>query len=204
MARDEERSRRAREIPLVEGLSQAPGIVAILQLRDSLRLHLTGLADELLVKDYPGSTLLRAERELIACAVSAANDCFFCMDTHGMYAQVLLERSNVVDAAAIVDEVKTCSDCRLGRKFESLLHIARVVTVNSRALTKREVEQAKEAGATDADVQVTILITSMMVMYNRMVDGFRSCTPDSPEAYRERAQLIVEHGYTKTNATYFP
>ena len=32
--------------------------------------------------DYPGATLVRAEREMLATAVSAANDCFFCMDCH--------------------------------------------------------------------------------------------------------------------------
>src|SRR5712692_10337832 len=38
-----------------------------------------------LVKKYPGSTLTRAERELVATAVSAGNDCFYCMDTHGAF-----------------------------------------------------------------------------------------------------------------------
>ena len=93
MARDDERQLRASEEPIVGGLPDAPGILAAIRLTPSLAAHLRGLADELLVRDYPGTTLTRAERELLATAVSAANDCFYCMDSHGAFATELLQRT---------------------------------------------------------------------------------------------------------------
>ena len=91
MTRDRERLTRSREAPIVGGLPDVPGIVAAIQLTPGLGTHLRGLADELLVNDYPGTTLTRADREMLATAVSAANDCFFCMDSHGAHASALLE-----------------------------------------------------------------------------------------------------------------
>ncbi len=86
MVRDEQRRARSLEEPIVGGLPNAPGIVAVMRLSPGLAENLRGLADELLVKDVPGTTLTRPERELLATAVSAANDCFYCMDTHGAFA----------------------------------------------------------------------------------------------------------------------
>ena len=86
MARDDERLERSQEEPIVGGLPDVPGIGAAMRLTPGLGVHLRGLADELLVNDFPGATIRRDEREMLATAVSAANDCFFCMDSHGAYA----------------------------------------------------------------------------------------------------------------------
>ena len=86
MVRDDERKARLVDIPVVCGLPDVPGIVAAMRLSPGLAVHLRGLADELLVKNLPGATLTRSGRELLATAVSAANDCFYCMDSHGAFA----------------------------------------------------------------------------------------------------------------------
>src|SRR5829696_1424051 len=93
MARDAERAERARQEPIVGGLPDVPGILAAIRLTPGLGVHLRGLADELLVNDFPGATISRGEREMLATAVSAANDCFYCMDSHGAFATAVLERS---------------------------------------------------------------------------------------------------------------
>ena len=97
MTRDSERLVRSQEEPIVGGLPDAPGILTALRLTPELGVHLRGLADELLVNDFPGATLKRAEREMLATAVSAANDCFYCMDSHGAFATVLLEHGGATD-----------------------------------------------------------------------------------------------------------
>lgn len=86
MARDEERLARSTQAPIVGGLPDAPGILAAIRLTPGLGVHLRGLADELLVNDFPGATIGRGEREMLAMAVSAANDRFFCMDSHAAHA----------------------------------------------------------------------------------------------------------------------
>jgi uncharacterized peroxidase-related enzyme len=196
MTRQDERARRAEQGPIVAGLPDVPGIGAALRLTPTLGLHLRGLADELLVNDFAGATLRRDEREMLATAVSAANDCFFCMDSHGAFATALLERDGLADRIGLVDVVKQGSSDGFEPKMRALLHIARTVRADPLRLTAADIEAAKDAGASDADVQLAVLISSAFSMYNRMVDGFRAMTPPSPEAYRERAAEIAEHGYS--------
>ena len=40
---------------------------------------------------------------MLATAVSAANDCFFCMDSHGAFATALLERSGATQHAPLLE-----------------------------------------------------------------------------------------------------
>lgn len=196
MTRQEDRVRRAQQRPIVAGLPDVPGIGTALRLTPNLGLHLRGLADELLVNDFDGATLRRDEREMLATAVSAANDCFYCMDSHGAFATALLERRGLAERVGLVDVIKLGSSDGFDPKMQALLHIARVVRSDPLDLTAEDVAAAKGAGASDADVQLAVLIAAAFSMYNRMVDGFRAVTPPSPEAYRERAGEIAEHGYS--------
>ena len=196
MARDDERRERANEAPVVDGLPDVPGILVAMRLSPGLALHLRGLADELLVNPFPGATLTRAERELVATAVSASNDCFYCMDSHGAFAGELLLRATGDRGDALVDVVKLGETTGLEPKLAALLHIARTVQRRSRDVARGDVERAVAAGASDGDVQLTVLIAAAFCMYNRMVDGLRAKTPPSEDAFRERAREIAEHGYS--------
>jgi uncharacterized peroxidase-related enzyme len=204
MAREDERIQRSREEPIVGGLPDAPGILAAIRLTPGLGVHLRGLADELLVNDFPGATISRGEREMMATAVSAENDCFYCMDSHGAFASAVLERSGAGDRVPFIDEIKGGSSDGLGDKMQALLHIARTVRGEPRQLTAGDVDAARSAGASDADVQLAVLIASAFSMYNRMVEGFRARTPPSPEAYRARAAEIAEHGYSDQRVAAVP
>jgi uncharacterized peroxidase-related enzyme len=197
---------RSGEGPIVGGLPDFPGILAAIRLTPGLAQHLRGLADELLVHDFPGATLTRAERELIATAVSAGNDCFYCMDSHGAFAAELLRRQEDApeEPNAIVDAVKAGRAEGLNARMRALVDVASTVRRNPRALTRNDVETAIMTGATDADVQLTVLIAAAFCMYNRMVDGFRAKTPPTADAYRARATEIAEHGYTDPRTTSVP
>ena len=195
MARDDERLARAQEAPIVGGLPDVPGIVAAMRLTPGLGTHLRALADELLVHDYPGATIGRAEREMIATAVSASNDCFFCMDSHAEHAAAVLERAGQADRSAVLDAIKLGRSDGLDARMAALLHIARTVARAPRTVSAADVRAATDAGATDADVQLAVLIAAGFAMYNRLVDGFRARTPASTEAYRARAAEIAERGY---------
>ena len=196
MARDDERLERSQEDPIVGGLPDVPGISVAMALAPGLGVHLRGLADEVLVKDYPGATIVRAEREMLATAVSAANDCFFCMDSHGAFATALLERTGTMELAPAIDEIKLGSSEGLSPKMQALLHISRTVRGDARELTTADIETARAAGASDADVQLAVLIASAFSMYNRLVEGFRARTFPSADAYRARAGEIAENGYS--------
>lgn len=196
MTRDEERVARSRQAPIVGGLPDVPGIVVAMRLTPGLGTHLRGLADELLVHDYPGATISRVEREMLATAVSAANDCFFCMDSHAAHAHALLERTGELELAPLLDRIKLGSSDGLDAKMTALVHVARTVGRAPLELTPDDVAAARSAGASDADVQLAVLIAAGFSMYNRMVDGFRAPTPPVVEVYDERAGEIAEHGYS--------
>jgi uncharacterized peroxidase-related enzyme len=196
LARDDERLARAREEPIVGGLPEVPGIGAAMRLTPGLGVHLRGLADELLVNDFPGATIQRHEREMLATAVSAANDCFFCMDSHAAHAGALLEREGAAELEPVLDEIKTGSSAGVSPKMAALLHIARTVQRAPRKLSRADVSAAHEAGASEGDVQLAVLIASGFSMYNRLVDGFRARTAPSTEAYRARAGEIADNGYS--------
>ena len=202
--RSEERAARSSESPIIGGLADVPGIVAAMSLSPRLAVHLRGLADELLVSDFPGSTLSRGERELIATAVSAGNDCFYCMDSHGAFARELLQRGGAIDVDRMIDGIKAGGSEGVDRKMSALLAIARAVQRNARTLTRTDVTRALEAGASNADTQLAVLIASAFCMYNRMVDGLRAKTPASAEAYRARAAEIAEHGYSDPRVKSIP
>jgi uncharacterized peroxidase-related enzyme len=196
MTRDDERFQRATQRPIVAGLPDAPGITAAMGLTPGLGVHLRGLADELLVHDYPDATLRRAEREMIATTVSAGNDCFFCMDSHAAFAGELLSRDGEAERAPLLDELKLGELGKFDPKMRALLQIAGVVRRNPLELTAEDVEAAKTAGASDGDVQLTVLIASAFSMYNRLVDGLRAMTPPTTEPYGESARRIADHGYS--------
>jgi len=175
-----------------------------MQLSPGLGLHLRALADVLLVEDFPGSTLRRSERELIATAVSATNGCFFCMDTHGAFAAELLRREGYDQTRDMVESMKLGICTSLDPRLRALTSIAHQVAQDARLLGKQDVDAAKEAGATDGDVQLAILIASAFCMYNRMVDGLRAKTPPDPSAYDARAREVVEYGYGAAHLSSIP
>lgn len=197
MTRDDERYQRAAQAPIVGGLPDVPGISAAMGLTPGLGVHLRGLADELLVHDFPGATLRRAEREMIATVVSAGNDCFFCMDSHAAFATELLERDGDASRTPLVDGLKLGSLDGFDPKMRALLHIASVVRRSSLELTAGDVEAATNAGASDGDVQLAVCIASAFSMYNRLVDGLRAMTPPTLEPYADPARRIADQGYSR-------
>jgi AhpD family alkylhydroperoxidase len=204
MARDDERVARSQEEPIVGSLPDAPGIRVAIELTPALGSHLLGLADALLVDEYPGATIERAEREMLAEAVSAGNDCFFCMDSHGAHAGALLEKGGQTELLPLLDAIKVGSFDAFSPKMRALIRVARTVGRAPRELTAADVGAAIGAGATDADVQLAVLIASAFSMYNRMVDGFRARTSPDVSVYRPRAAQIAEHGYSARPAVSAP
>ena len=149
-----------------------------------------------------------------------ANECFYCMDSHGAFALALMPEASASpthpDAngspahavangpAALIEHLKAGDTSGLSSKMRALVDIARTVQRRARDLTRDDVVTALRAGATDADTQLAVLIASAFCMYNRMVDGLRARTPPSPEAYRERASQIAQHGYSDPRVASIP
>ena len=172
-------------IDLPEGI---PGIRSAMQFRPETAVHLNALAEELLRAD---NSLSRGDRELIAAYVSSQNKTVFCEHSHSAFAAVQLDGG--ID---LVEQVKTDPDnAPIEPKLRALLHIAGKVAVDGKSVTSSDIEGARVEGATDIEIHDAVLIAAAFCMYNRYVDGLGTWQPTDPELYRERAHLLVEHGY---------
>jgi hypothetical protein len=128
------------------------------------------------------------------------------MDSHGAFASELLRRANasVEGIEMVVDAIKSGGLGGVGPKMTALLDIVRLVLQSPRKVTREDVARATDAGASDADTQLAVLIAAAFCMYNRMVDGLRAKTPPNAEAFRARAAEIAEHGYSDPRVRAIP
>jgi uncharacterized peroxidase-related enzyme len=142
------------------------------------------------------SSLSPGERELIAAYVSSENDCFYCQTIHGAIAAEHLGGNQ-----ALVDQVKLNFEAaQISPKLKALLAIAGKVQRGGKCVTPRDVELARERGATDLEIHDTVLIAAMFCMCNRYVDGLATWAPQDPGFYRDRAAKIAVHGYVASTA----
>lgn len=165
-----------------------PGIRALLAFSPETATPIGDLAN-LMLRTNEGLTM--AERELIAARVSYLNDCFYCHQSHGAIAECYLDNNS-----SLVNQVKQdYTKAAISDKLKALLAIADSVQRGGKHVTVRQVEHAKDMGATDRDIHDTVLIAAMFCMFNRYVDGLAASTPTDLSTYPLRAKQIVENGY---------
>lgn len=174
-------------IALPEGL---PGISAGFAFRPETAKPMRELAHVLL---HGPSTLTPGERELIATYVSSQNDCYFCQTSHGAAAAAHLGKD-----AAVVDQVKQdFLHAKISDKLKTLLAIAGKVQQGGKNVTAKDVEKARQAGASDLEIHDTVLIAAAFCMYNRYVDGLDTVQPKDPAMYTAMGEHLAQHGYLK-------
>jgi uncharacterized peroxidase-related enzyme len=177
-------------ISLPEGV---PGIRGLMNFRPETAKPMNELAEVLL---RGPSSLSPGERELIAAYVSSENDCFYCQTIHGAIAAEHLGGDE-----ALVDQVKlNFETAQISSKLKALLAIAGKVQRGGKCITPRDVEIARERGATDIEIHDTVLISAMFCMCNRYVDGLATWAPQDPGFYRDRAAKIAADGYVANTA----
>ena len=173
-------------IQLPEGL---PGIRGLMAFRPETAKPLNELAEILLRDD--NSSLNRGERELMATYVSYLNDCFFCQNAHGGIAQYYLQCD-----MRFIDAVKEdFQSTAISSKLKALLAIAASVQKGGKYVTSGQIEEAKNAGATDIEIHDTVLIAAAFCMFNRYVDGLGTTAPADREFYINRGRQRAEEGY---------
>ena len=169
--------------------NELPGIRGLMAYRPDTARALNELAEILLRND--NNTLTRGERELIGSYVSSLNDCFFCHNVHGALAQHYMQ----CDTQYIDDIKKDFRSTELSDKMKSLLSIAGSVQKSGRQVSASQIEEAKNAGATDKEIHDTVLIAAAFCMFNRYVDGLATWAPTDRQVYIERAPRRAEEGY---------
>lgn len=171
-----------------------PGIIGLLEYRKDTAQPIRELTQILL---RGPSTMSQGERELIATIVSYGNECAFCATAHTAAADLLFGEQKTTEAVKNDLHSAPVSD-----KMKALLQIASKVQKSGRLVTRKDVQKAIDAGATDLEIHDTVLIAALFSLYNRYVDGLGSWTPKDPDFYNTLAGRIVNRGYMRPEKGY--
>jgi uncharacterized peroxidase-related enzyme len=175
-------------MPYINVDENLPGIRSLMAFSPETATPMGKLAN-LMLRTNEGLTM--AEREMIATYVSYLNDCFYCEQSHGAIATCYLKDNN-----ELIEQVKKdYQQANISDKMKTLLSIAGSVQKGGKHVTQQQIDDAKNAGATDRDIHDTVLITALFCMFNRYVDGLAANTPTDLSTYPLRAKQIAEHGY---------
>jgi uncharacterized peroxidase-related enzyme len=178
-------------IKLPEGLH---GITGLLAFRPETAEPMRVLSEFLL---RAPNSLSSAEREIIATYTSSQNDCYFCQMGHGAAAAHHLGGN-----LELIDQVKRdFQSAPISNKLKTLLAIAGQVQKGGKHVTSEDIEQARQAGATDLEIHDTVLIAAAFCMYNRYVDGLGTSAPRDPELYLAIGKRLAEQGYVNSGTS---
>lgn len=171
--------------------NELPGIRGLMAFDPQAADALNGLANVLLCRE---STLSKGERELIATYVSSQNDCVFCQSVHGAVSEHHLGDTD----GTLIGQVKNdFTKAAISAKMKTLLHIAGSVQRSGKSVSSKQIDDAKNEGATDSEIHDTVLIAAAFCMFNRYVDGLNTRLPEDPNIYKHRAPDIVKNGYNR-------
>jgi uncharacterized peroxidase-related enzyme len=173
----------------IELNNDLPGIRGLMAYRPETEKPLNFLAETLLRDD--NNSLSRGERELIATYVSYLNDCFFCQNVHGAMAGYYLG----CDIQQIDQVKKDFKTTDLDDKMKALLSIAGSVQRGGKNVTELQIQEARNADATDIEIHDTVLIAAAFCMFNRYVDGLATWAPQDRQVYVDRAPQRALDGY---------
>jgi 4-carboxymuconolactone decarboxylase len=116
---------------------------------------------DLLMKSPSG--LSRAEREAIVVAVSAENDCLYCVTAHGAALRILGKDAIVADQIAT-----NWRTAELAPRLRQILVFASRVNERGFVATDKEIAELKAVGLTDEDVWDIAAVAGFFGFSNRM------------------------------------
>ncbi len=175
-------------MPHIKVDENLPGIRALLAFSPETAAPMGQLAN-LMLRNNEGLSM--PEREMIGAYVSYLNDCFYCEQSHSAIVTCYLN-----DNHKLINQIKEdYGQADISDKMKALLSIAGSVTKGGKNVTEKQIEKARELGATDRDIHDTVLIAALFCMFNRYVDGLAANTPTDISGYMLREKEIMEHGY---------
>lgn len=125
------------------------------------------------------SGLSRADREAIAVAVSATNNCAYCVSHH---AEAL---SHYENSDAISDMLKGLRFLDLPERTAKILSYAARLTDKPASITVKDINELREFGLSDKDILDVNLITSYFNFVNRVALGLGvSFSAEETEGYK--------------------
>jgi uncharacterized peroxidase-related enzyme len=110
--------------------------------------------------------LSRLQREMIAVAVSAANDCDYCVAHHSAAMKRYVSDDRLVGQLA-----EDFGSAKLGPKERAMLEYATKLTKKPSSLTERDLQSLRKVGLVDEEILHVALVASYFNFVNRLVSG---------------------------------
>jgi uncharacterized peroxidase-related enzyme len=167
---------------------QHPGMRSLLVAFPHVAPLINDLANVLL---FEPNSLTQAEREMIATAVSAANECTYCSTVH----KAIAAHHCAGDYTLVNEVLRDYTTSNTSNKFKALLAIALQVRQGGAYVTDEAIAHARACGATDIEIHDTVLIAASFCFYNRYVDGLATPLPEHESAYDTMGKQRAEQGY---------
>jgi uncharacterized peroxidase-related enzyme len=118
------------------------------------------------------SGLTKAEREMIAVAVSAQNHCFYCLTSHGAVLRVRAKDDVLADTIAA-----NYRAADLTPRQRAMLDLAIKVTTDSAAVGDQDIAALRNHGFTDEDI-MDIIQTAALFNYSNRVASALNLRPN--------------------------
>src|SRR3954447_1860081 len=147
----------------LEKLGFVPNVLKIFALRPRHLLGWWAYYDELLRGD---SGLTKAQREMIAVVVSAANRCHYCIVSHSAALRKLTKEPDFVDRLATGYKYAD-----LEPRDRAMLDYAVKLTEASDRCTDEDVEALRDAGWNDEEIMDITQVAAMFNFTNRLASG---------------------------------
>jgi uncharacterized peroxidase-related enzyme len=109
--------------------------------------------------------LNKADREMIVVAVSAENDCHYCVIAHGAILRIRAKNPHVADQVAI-----NYRKADITARQKAMLDFALKVTTHSRAVDDGDYEALRAQGFTEDDIWDIAGIAAFFGMSNRLAN----------------------------------
>jgi uncharacterized peroxidase-related enzyme len=155
------------------------------------------MADDLMLGD---SGLSKAEREMIAVAVSATNHCHYCLTSHGA---ALRQRANDPELGETIAQNYRAAN--LNRRQKAMLDFAAKLTEAPDKIEEADRAALRRAGFSDRDIWDIAAVASFYNMSNRMAAATdMRPNPEYHYAGRERAKQLADAARRRTAAAVAP
>jgi uncharacterized peroxidase-related enzyme len=112
------------------------------------------------------SGLTKAEREMIAVAVSAQNHCFYCLTSHG--AVLRIRAKDEVLADTIAANYRAAS---LTPRQRAMLDLAVKITIDSASVSDQDIAALRNHGFSDEDIMDIIQTAALFNYSNRVASA---------------------------------
>jgi uncharacterized peroxidase-related enzyme len=140
-----------------------PNVYQAYSLRPQQLRGFIALYDAIMTED---SGLTKAEREMIAVAVSAQNHCFYCLTSHG--AVLRIRAKDAVLADTIAANYRAAD---LTPRQRAMLDLAVKITADSAAIGDQDLAVLRDHGFTDEDIMDIIQTAALFNYSNRVASA---------------------------------